>query len=280
MAACRYGVGLVLSAALVIPVSAAAQTSQVYRQSPATAPSDSADSSSGDQSPLVATASGRPYMPSFGSLFGNLGADFRQLTTNNAFLIMSIGGGAALGAHAFDRSVAVSATGSSASMNSMFAPGQLVGGMFVQSGAAFATYVAGRATGSPRVAQVGAELVRAQFVAQGVTQTIKFGSQRTRPDGTPYSLPSGHTASSFATATVLQREFGWKVGIPAYVGAAWVGASRINTQRHFLSDVVAGATVGILAGHAVTVGTGATRFSLGPMAVPGGIGINVARLQK
>ena len=165
-------------------------------------------------------------------------------------------------------------------MNSMFAPGQLVGSMFVQSGAAFATYVAGRAIGSPRVAQVGAELVRAQFVAQGVTQTIKFGVQRTRPDGTPFSFPSGHTASSFATATVLQREFGWRVGIPAYVGAAWVGASRINSQRHFLSDVVAGATVGILAGRAVTVGSGNARFSLGPMALPGGIGVSVVRLKK
>jgi membrane-associated phospholipid phosphatase len=280
MAACRYGVGLVLSAALVIPTSATAQTPHVYRQSPTAVPSESADSGASEQSPLVATAPVRPFTPSFGSLFSGLGTDFRQLTTNNAFLIMGIGGGAALGAHAFDRSMALSASGSSASTSRMFGPGQLVGSMFVQSGAAFATYVAGRAAGSPRLAQVGAELVRAQFVAQGVTQTIKFGSHRTRPDGTPFSFPSGHTASSFATATVLQREFGWKVGIPAYVGAAWVGASRINSQRHFLSDVVAGATVGILAGHAVTVGSGGTRFSLGPMAVPGGIGIGVVRLKK
>jgi len=189
----------------------------------------------------------------------------------------AFGGGAAFGAHAFDRRIATSAPGWSGSTSSMLGPGQLVGSMFVQGGAAFATYVAGRATGSQRLAQVGAELVRAQFVAQGVTQTIKFSAPRTRPDGTALSFPSGHTASSFATATVLQREFGWKVGVPAYVGAAWVGASRVQAQRHYLSDVVAGATVGILAGRAVTVGRGDNRFSLGPTVVPGGIGFSFTR---
>lgn len=267
MASSRFGIGLVLSVALVIPGSARAQ-------------SDSADTTATEQPVAISPAPARTFTPSFGSLFSGLGHDFRQLTTNNAFLIMTIGSGAAVGAHAFDRSIATSASGWGGSTSSLLGPGQLVGGMFVQSGAAFAAYMAGRASGSPRLAQVGAELVRAQFVAQGVTQTIKFGSQRRRPDGTALSFPSGHTASSFATATVLQREFGWKVGIPAYVGAAWVGASRLQAERHYLSDVVAGATVGILAGRAVTVGRGDTRFSLGPTVVPGGIGFSFTRVKK
>jgi len=261
---------LLLSLALVVPASAIAQTT----------PTDTGDIGASGQPTSISTTPVTPvraWTPTFPGLFSGLGNDFRQLTTSNAFLIMGIGGGAAFGAHAFDRRIATSAPGWSGSTSSMLGPGQLVGSMFVQGGAAFATYVAGRATGSQRLAQVGAELVRAQFVAQGVTQTIKFSAPRTRPDGTALSFPSGHTASSFATATVLQREFGWKVGVPAYVGAAWVGASRVQAQRHYLSDVVAGATVGILAGRAVTVGRGDNRFSLGPTVVPGGIGFSFTR---
>ena len=269
MAAYRFGVGLLLTAFL-IPASATAQTT----------PTDNADPAPSEQASTISTTPVRAWTPTFPQIFSGLGSDFRQLTTNNGFLIMGIGGGAAFGAHAFDRRIATSASGWSGSTSSMLGPGQLVGSMFVQSGAAFATYAVGRATHSPRLAQVGAELVRAQFVAQGVTQTIKFSAQRTRPDGTTLSFPSGHTASSFATATVLQCEFGWKVGIPAYVGAAWVGASRIQSQRHYLSDVVAGATVGILAGRAVTVGRGDNRFSLAPTMVPGGIGFSFTRVKK
>jgi hypothetical protein len=257
MAACRFGIGLLLSAALVVPAPALAQ--------------DASQDSQHSQQQI-------DWTPSFQSLLTGLGNDFRQLTTGNSLLIMGIGGTAAVGTHTFDRRIATT-TMSSGSMNQVFGPGQMVGGMYMQAGAAFATYVAGRATHSPHLAQVGAELVRAQFVAQGVTQTIKFSAQRTRPDGTSFSFPSGHTASSFATATVLQREFGWKVGIPAYIGAAWVGTSRIQAERHYLSDVVAGATIGILAGRAVTVGSGAARFSLGPMAVPGGIGVGFVRMK-
>ena len=266
------GVGarsLVLTVALAIPASAMCQTV-----------ADGDTTATSEQPRSMSTVPARAWTPTFPQLFSGLANDFRQLTTNDAFLIMGIGGGAAFGAHAFDHRIAASAPGWSGSTSSVFGPGQLAGSMFVQSGAAFATYVAGRATGSPRLAQVGAELVRAQFVAQGVTQTIKFSAPRTRPDGTAWSFPSGHTASSFATATVLQREFGWKAGIPAYVGAAWVGASRVQAQRHYLSDVVAGATVGILAGRAVTVGRGDNRFSLGPTVVPGGIGFSFTRVKK
>jgi len=265
------GVGarsLVLTVALAIPASATCQPVP-----------DGAAAATSEQPPSISTVPARAWMPTLPQIFSGLGNDFRQLTTNNAFVIMGIGGSAAFGAHAFDRRIATSRLGGT-TMSEALGPGQLVGSMLVQSGAAFATYVAGRATGSPRLAQVGAELVRAQFVAQGVTQTIKFSAPRTRPDGTAFSFPSGHTASSFATATVLQREFGWKVGIPAYVGAAWVGASRVQAERHYLSDVVAGATVGILAGRAVTVGRGDNRFSLAPTMVPGGIGFSVARVKK
>jgi membrane-associated phospholipid phosphatase len=121
---------------------------------------------------------------------------------------------------------------------------------------------------------LGSDLVRAQIVTQSVTLGIKLSVQRTRPDGTQYSLPSGHASTTFATATVLQRHFGWKAGAPAYALATFVAASRVQVQRHYLTDVALGATLGIIAGRTVTLGRGDTRFALGPSVVPGGAGVN------
>jgi len=156
-------------------------------------------------------------------------------------------------------------------------PGRFIGDFMVQTGGAFATYAVGRLTGKPRVAHIGAELFRAQLVAQGTSQVLKISTRRTRPDGTRLSFPSGHTAAAFATASVLHTELGWKVGVPAYALAAMVGVSRMQADRHFVSDVVAGGAVGLLAGRSVTFGRGNTRFALRPTAMPGGIGISIGR---
>ncbi len=75
--------------------------------------------------------------------------------------------------------------------------------------------------------------------------------QRNRPTGRNYlSFPSGHASSSFATASSLAYAYGWKVGIPAYAAATFVAVSRVNENIHWLSDVVAGATLGIFWGRA------------------------------
>ncbi len=63
-----------------------------------------------------------------------------------------------------------------------------------------------------------------------------------RPDG--FSFPSGHTIASFAAATVIWFA-NWKFGLPAMFIAAVIGFSRIYLFHHFLSDVVAGALLGI-----------------------------------
>ena len=135
-------------------------------------------------------------------------------------------------------------------------------------------YAAGRMSGSTTTTKVGSEMFRALVVSQAVTSVLKVSVSRTRPDGAAYSFPSGHTANAFATATVFQRNFGWKVGLPAYAVASFVGASRIQTQRHYFSDVAFGAAVGILAGRTVTIGAKEARFAVSPVAVSGGGGVN------
>ena len=72
---------------------------------------------------------------------------------------------------------------------------------------------------------------------------------------------------------MLQRHFGWKVGIPAYGVASYVAASRLQTNRHYLSDIAFGAALGIVAGHTVTIGRGNARFAVAPVAAPGGGGV-------
>ena len=140
----------------------------------------------------------------------------------------------------------------------------------MQLAAALGTYAIGQFSGQNRVAAIGADLIQSQILAQTMTAAIKMSVGRTRPDGTQYSFPSGHSSVTFATATVLQRDLGWKVGIPAYGLATYVAASRIQDKRHFLSDVAFGAAIGIVAGRSVTVGRGDTRFAVAPSAVRGG----------
>ncbi|MFY7666134.1 phosphatase PAP2 family protein [Flavobacterium sp.] len=71
-----------------------------------------------------------------------------------------------------------------------------------------------------------------------------------RPDGTAYnSFPSGHTANAFAGAEFLWQEYKDKsvwYGISGYLVASGVGAFRIINNRHWLTDVAAGAGIGIL----------------------------------
>jgi membrane-associated phospholipid phosphatase len=127
-----------------------------------------------------------------------------------------------------------------------------------------------------RIATVGGELIRAQIVAGALTEGLKITARRTRPDGNHLSFPSGHTSATFATATVLDREFGWKVGVPAYAIATAVGISRMSENKHYASDVIFGAAIGLVAGRRITMHRAGGELTLSPLAVPGGGGVGVA----
>lgn len=213
-----------------------------------------------------------------GDILSPLGRDFRNLLNERNLFVLGLGAVGSLGAQPLDGRVA-NATWARGTLGDAMAPGHIIGNVLVQSGAAFATYMVGRALDKPRVATVGSELLRAQIVSQLTAQAVKIAARRTRPDGTTLSFPSGHTASAFATATVLQSNFGWKAGVPAFSVAALIASSRMKDDRHYLSDVIAGATIGILAGRSVTIGKGSARFSVSPMALPGGLGVNFVRVQ-
>ena len=82
---------------------------------------------------------------------------------------------------------------------------------------------------------------------------IKFLSHERRPDGSDnLSFPSGHTAQAFLAASIVHNEFRDKsqwYGIGAYTIATSVAALRMINTKHWQSDVVAGAGIGILSAH-------------------------------
>ncbi len=215
-----------------------------------------------------------PVSASLSDLFKDTVRDFKRLPSLESLALLSIGGVAAAWAHPVDRPVSQSLS-APRWLGDVFEPGKTIGGARLQLASAVAVYATGRVTRSPRVTVVGADLLRAQFMSQALTAAIKVSVQRDRPDGTEFSFPSGHTSVTFASATVLQRHFGSKVGIPAYGLATFVAASRINEKRHFLSDVAFGAAIGILSGRTVTIGSGDKRFGLAPMATPDGVGVSL-----
>ena len=88
------------------------------------------------------------------------------------------------------------------------------------------------------------------IIANGLcTYGIKFITGRIRPDGANRrSFPSGHTSSSFLAATIADDLYGSKIGVPAYLLAGLTGLSRIHDNKHYLSDVIFGAGLGIALG--------------------------------
>lgn len=216
-------------------------------------------------------------LPSLGSVFRSLGGDFKRLPTWQNLAWLGGTGALALAVQPQDDIITRNAA-ASPSIETFLDAGAVTGGGYVQVGAAIGTFAVGRIAHSPEVASLGSELIQAQIVNTVLTQGIKLTVGRTRPDGDNYSFPSGHASNSFATATILARRFGWKVGIPAYGMATYVAASRLSERRHFLSDVVFGAGIGIVSARTVTIHHGGTALALAAMPVPGGVEIGFTRV--
>lgn len=83
-----------------------------------------------------------------------------------------------------------------------------------------------------------------------VVNTLKRTTNVERPDGSNrHSFPSGHTATAFMTATMFNKEYGHKspwIGVGAYGMATATGLMRMANNKHWLSDVLTGAGIGIL----------------------------------
>lgn len=84
-------------------------------------------------------------------------------------------------------------------------------------------------------------------VTIAVAQGTKFITEKARPDESDNrSFPSGHTAAAFYGPAFVQFRYGWKYSVPLYIGAAFVGYSRMNTNKHWADDVFFGASAALV----------------------------------
>ena len=78
---------------------------------------------------------------------------------------------------------------------------------------------------------------------------LKYTVKKERPDGSDrHSFPSNHSGFSFAGATFLQKRYGWKWGVPAYILSGYVAWGRVYSKKHDAWDVIAGAAIGVGSG--------------------------------
>lgn len=117
------------------------------------------------------------------------------------------------------------------------------------------------------------QLIKTGVVSRVAVEGLKYAVDKDRPDDSgDDSFPSGHTADSFAAATFIQQRYGWKWGIPAYIGATFVGYTRVDSDKHYVEDVLAGAAIGIISGLYFTEPY--SGITISPTAKSGHYGIN------
>ena len=97
-----------------------------------------------------------------------------------------------------------------------------------------------------RTLELGVACVALGAIVGGLKYTIR----EERPDGSDFhSFPSGHTAKVFMGAELVRIEYGddspW-ISVGAYTAAITVGVLRVYNERHWFTDVFAGAGIGIL----------------------------------
>ncbi len=130
------------------------------------------------------------------------------------------------------------------------------------------SWVTGRQVGSDRFALAGRDAFEAIGVSLAIVGAVKFGVDRERPNGDRYSFPSGHAATTFTIAPVVHKHLGNTAGFLAYSFAILTGMGRMEDRFHYMSDVVAGTTIGLIVGHTIAhredQGRLAQHIELGP----------------
>lgn len=133
--------------------------------------------------------------------------------------------------------------------------GDMYGNGFHLVAASIGTWGFGQLTNDAYTKETAGLLIKSLLLESAIVYGAKNVFGRNRPDNSDrLSFPSGHTAGAFTFSTVLARRYGWKVGAVGYSLATMTAAARLEDNRHFLSDVIAGATVGIAVGQFVTRG--------------------------
>ena len=220
-----------------------------------------------------------PRHTGFKALVFTTGADFKAFPRRTStWVILGIGAGAAALVYPWDDEITADLSDDKG-LGNFLKPGKYLGYAWVQAGAAIGTYVVGRYAYHPeegrtnKVSHLGFDLLRANILTQALTYGFKYAVRRDRPTGECCSFPSGHASVTFATAAVLERHFGYRSAWPTFVIAGYVAASRLTDNRHFLSDVLFGAALGMTSGWTVVGRHGRSDFAMYPVPMRKGLGV-------
>jgi membrane-associated phospholipid phosphatase len=89
---------------------------------------------------------------------------------------------------------------------------------------------------------------KAELLMNVIVHVMKSQIPSDRPSGGLNSMPSGHTAQAFVSATILDMEYRdtspW-IGVAGYAVATTTGMYRMINNQHWISDVLIGAGIGI-----------------------------------
>ena len=119
------------------------------------------------------------------------------------------------------------------------------------AGASFLTFLISNKSQNSKLTLAMESSGESLVFAMVLAEAGKLALRRQRPNGENYSFPSAHSAAAFSTAAVLTEFYGLPVAIPSYAVASIVAVSRLDSNVHHLTDVLAGAVIGT----AVGVGT-------------------------
>jgi membrane-associated phospholipid phosphatase len=135
--------------------------------------------------------------------------------------------------------------------------GSTLGSLYLLAPVVGGLLLAGNRSQNNRFHSFTYSLAQGMVIDQGINQGLKYAIGRTRPDNSNnQSFPSGHASTSFMIATAVQRYYGWKAGILSYGVASFIGIARVRDNKHWASDVTAGATLGYIVGSSVCRRTG------------------------
>lgn len=261
-------------------VSLSAQSADQAPATPAAPPSPTQEKQNDTVPPITHTG--------WGSLAKDSAQDFLAFPKRKStWVLLGAGALAALAIHPADDYIEEHIVGNDTA-DKIFKPGRYIGSAPVQIGTAVGLWVVGRYVVAPAADQpqtnkwshVGFDLLRSQILSQALVHGIKYSVQRDRPTGECCAFPSGHAATAFAAASVLERHFGYRGSWPAMLAATYVGASRLVENRHFASDVMFGAALGIASGWTVVGRHGREQFALEPRPVKGGFMIALTRTES
>lgn len=143
--------------------------------------------------------------------------------------------------------------------------GQMVPNILYAGGMGIASYFH-----DPKAYDRAMGMIKATAYSTIVTSALKYTIREPRPNAAneKNSFPSGHSTTAFAFSGYVAAEHGWGWGSAALLLSTFTAYSRINDNRHYLHDVMAGATIGWVYGWGISRHQRQNREKETPIVLP------------